>query len=197
MALTKSHSSIDEWAIIEPSTVRTGATITLTGAYNASLSVQLVYAENGVAHANGGLVVIEVKYGSGDDDWHELTSFRGTAGTANAQSLDDSAASGQKVVPLGLTTNFEALFDKYWLKDTTIADSEIVRNNGFVDDVSITVLDDLAHAHVSGEGLYDIVDQWVIALPDSVQYARVLTHNDDADGPDLASATQLAEITAL
>ena len=196
MALTKAAATIDEWAAITAATSREGATYDISGAYRATLTVAVARIE-AEGHALGAHVVVEVRFGSTDEDWRVLTKFRGSAGTVSAIDVDAQSLGGGTTLYVSSTTNFETLFDKYFVKDgAAIGDSEIVRNNGFANDDYITCLDNLTHTHENTADVYTGVDEWVIGLPDDASAVRVLVHNDDADC-DIASRTDITKITAL
>ena len=123
-----------------------------------------------------------------------------TGGQANGQILAAASGSGQANpdrIEVGSTTNFETPGDKYFLKDVgTLADSCIVWNKDFVNDDYVQALDDLVNAYDNADYLYDIVDQWNINLPASVQAANVVFFNQDGDAT-YACRVRYTIITAI
>ena len=193
---TKTGSQVDEWAIIAAATMRKGAEVAIPDDMQIALEVTLCKVE-AVAHDGEGIVIIEVSGNtSGNEDWTEMVTFKINAETAATTTLDVEAAAAATVVPLTATANFITKGDKYFIKNGTIADSEIVRNNGYTDGVSITILDGLTNTQQNGLSIYTTVEQFAITLPDMYRRARVLINNKDADC-DIVSRTRLSKVTDL
>lgn len=186
---TKSQGTLMDWTVLDD-TAATPTTETneldsgegLNDAVLAFLHIDMCHSNNSAAGDAAGVSIL-IKSGTTDEDWHELVRFPATGGTANVGNCNDTTASGQAVIELTSTTNFETPGDIYFLKDEgTLADSCLVMNQGtYADDDWITVIDDLVNAYDADDNLYDIVDQWMVALPSSIQACKVLFYNTDAD----------------
>lgn len=191
---TKTGSQVDEWAVVSAGSMRKGAEIAIPNDLQIAFEVTVCKVE-AVAHDGENIVIIEVSGNTtGDEDWTELVTFKINAETAATTTLDAEAAAAATVVPLTATANFTTKGDKYFIKNGTIGNSEIVRNNGVSAGVSITILDGLTNIQQNGLSIYTTVEQFAITLPDLFRRARVLINNKDADC-DIVSRTRLAKIT--
>ena len=193
---TKTGSQVDEWAVITAATMRKGVEVAIPDDMQVALEVAVCKVE-AVAHDGEGIVIIEVSGNTtGNEDWTEMVTFKINAETAATTTLDVEAAAAATVVPLTATANFTTKGDKYFIKNGTIANSEIVRNNGYSDGVSITILDGLTNTQQNGVSIYTTVEQFAITLPDMCRRTRVLINNKDADC-DIVSRTRLSKVTDL
>ena len=190
---TKAGSQIDEWAVITAATIREGAAIAIPDDIAISIQVTISKVE-AVAHDGHAEIIIEVSdQTSGDEDWTELPSkVEITAETASTTTLDVEAAATATTVPLTATANFTTKGDRYFIKNGTIANSEIVRNNGYSDGVSITILSGLTNTQQNGVSIYTSAEQWIFAISPEYRRCRVLINNLDADC-DIVSRTRLAK----
>ncbi len=157
----------------------------LDSAVLAIIHIDMCHAATTTATAGSAGVIVFVKSGTTDETWHEFIRFPMTAGTANSQSLAATSGSGQgnpERVELALTTNFETAGDVYFLKDAgTLANSCLVTNIGYKDDDYLISMDNLVNTYGTDDYLIDIVEQWSIALPSTVQAAKVFFFNNDTD----------------
>ncbi len=194
MAIAKSESTIvDVWAAVTAAAMRQGAEIDLSAVYTNVIGIAVARIE-AVDHANGALITVEGKI-SEVHAWRILTTFRSSAGTV--ATIDVDAQSSSTTLPVSATANFETFNDKYFVKDgTDIADSEIVRNEGFDSNVSITTMENMTHTHENTSDVYTGVDEFTLVLPPGLSTARVLIWNDDADC-DIATRTGLAKQTGI
>lgn len=186
---TKSQGQLMDWTLLDD----TGGTMFLETnvldageGYDASVSSMLHIVMANCNTSAGGDEAgfrIFVRVSGTDEGWREFINMTATGGTANAGDLDDAAAAAQAVIPLTSTTNFETPGDIFFLHDVgTMADSTLVIFGGtYVNDVSITVIDNLVNAYDAADFLYDVVDQWNIVLPGGCDEAKVLFYNTDAD----------------
>ena len=193
---TKTGSQIDEWAVIPAATIREGAATAIPDDIRIAIEIAICKVE-AVAHDGEATVIVEVSDNTtGDEDWAELTSFKITAETAATTTLDAEAAAAATTVPLTATTNFETKGDRYFIKNGTIANSEIVRNNGFDSGVSITILDGLTNTQQNGVSIYTTVQDWIVRIPADFRRFRVLINNADADC-DIVSRTRMGKATDI
>jgi hypothetical protein len=126
-----------------------------------------------------------IRYGATEADWREWIDLKADVAVAVTIDVDAQAASGQAVIPLSATTNFDEparIGDTFFLRDTTLANSELVIWGGtFDNDVSITVIDNLVTTHENTADIYQVVSQWNILLPNGNDEAKVVFYNRDAD----------------
>ena len=194
--LTKAGSQIDEWAVIAAATIREGVATAIPDDLQITVGITICKIE-AVAHDGHAEVIVEVSHmTSGDEDWIELPGFEITAETASTTTLDAEAAAAATTVPLTATANFTTKGDLYFIKNGTIANSEIVRNNGYADGVSITILDGLTNTQQNAVSIYTSVEQWPVKIPPEFRRFRVLINNLDADC-DIVSRTIVAKATDI
>lgn len=204
---TKIQGQLMDWSVLDD----TGAVPTLeTSELNsgedldesieAILHIDCCHQDANDASTSNAEVAVFIKSGTTDEDWHEFLRVQATGGQANGQILAAESGSGQANpdrIEVVSTTNFETPGDKYFLKDVgTLADSCIVWNKDFVNDDYVQALDDLVNAYDNADYLYDIVDQWNIELPASVQAAKVVFFNQDGDAT-YACRVRYTIITAI
>ena len=193
---TKAGSQIDEWAAIAAATIRAGAATATPDDLRIAIEITIAKIE-AVAHDGEATVIVEVSGNTtGDEDWTELVSFKIDAETASTTTLDAEAAAAATTVPLTATANFTTKGDRYFIKNGTIANSEIVRNNGYSDGVSITILKGLTNTQQNGVSIYTSVQDWIVRIPADFRRFQVLINNADADC-DIVSRTRVAKATDM
>lgn len=179
-ALSKSSAInvIDEWQEVAPGTLVVGNAEDVSGSYQEILFVEIAHDSNAQSGVD---VIIEISYA--DDQWVELISFKGTAETAAATTLNDGAATaGDTTITLtdATTGDFDVPSRKWFIQDGTVANSEAVRT---VSNSTHTVIlcQDLLRNHADGIIVTDRVDEWPIWIPMAASYVRTLINNTDAD----------------
>lgn len=193
---TKTGSQVDEWAVVSAASLREGASSDIPDDIEVALEVTICKVE-AVAHDGECSIIIETSGNTtGDEDWTELVAFKINAETASTTTLDVEASAAATTVPLTATANFTTKGDRYFIKNGTIANSEIVRNNGYDDGVSITILDGLTNTQQNGVSIYTSVEQFAMVLPSVYRRCRVLINNGDADC-DVVSRTRISRVTDI
>ena len=187
--IDKSQGQLLDWTLLDDTgatpamTVETG-THTYTDTLSSTLNVVMVNI-GAVADASSVGAKVFVRYGAADDGWREFIDLKADVAVAVTIDVDAEAAADQAVIPLSATTNFDEparIGDTYFIKDATLADSELVIWGGvFTNDVSITVIDNLVTTHANTADIYQVVSQWNIRLPNGNDEAKVLFYNQDAD----------------
>ena len=185
--VTKSQGELYDWTLLDD--VAGGPTLeTGTHTYTATLSsvLNIVMVNIGAA-ADAGSVgfMVFIRYGASDDGWRLWTDLTADVAAAVTIDVDAQAASGQAVIPLSSTTNFDEparIADTFFLRDTVLANSELVVWGGtFDNDVSITVIDNITETKENTADIYQVVSQWNIRLPNGNDEAKVVFYNRDAD----------------
>lgn len=192
---TKTGSQIDEWAVVTAATMREGAATAI--ADDMAVMLEITVAKNeAVAHDGHCEVIVETSGNtSGDEDWTELCLFEIDAETATKTDVDQNSSSTTLYVTS--TTNMETTGDLLFVHDTNaIADSEIVRVNGYSNDDYITLLDALTNAKDTDDDVYTGVNQWIVSVPAEARRVRVLVNNKDADC-NVVSRTRIAKVTDI
>jgi len=194
-ALTKSTTIdvIDAWQKVGPATLVVGNADSVASSYDAVLYVEIALDSNAQSGVD---VMIEVSYA--DDEWVELISFKGTAETAAATTLNDAAATaGDTTITLtdATTGDFDVPGRKWFIQDGTVANSEAVRTVVNATH-TVTLCQDLIRSHADSLIVTDRVDDWVISIPMSVAYVRTLINNTDADA-QIHFTTRISKTTGL
>jgi len=186
--VTKSQGELLDWTLLDDTasaamSVETG-THTYADTISSTLSIAMVNI-GAVADASSVGFKIFVRYGAADDAWREFIDLKADVAVAVAVDVDAQAAAAQAAIPLSATTNFDEparIGDTFFIKDATLANSELVIWGGtFDNDVSITAIDNLVTTHENTADIYQVVSQWNIRLPNGCDEAKVLFYNQDAD----------------
>ena len=181
MAIAKSVLEVDAWAEIAVATIRKGAEIDLSAVYENIITV--VVAQNSTnPHANGALITLQTNAQNTTDGWRVEQEVRTPGGTAVGTTVDELSVSGGNtlfVASTGVGDEFETKNDLYFVEAGVV--SEVVRNNGFTNDVSITVLDALEQSHEPPQPVFNVVTEHRFFVPAGASTARILVWNDDAD----------------
>lgn len=183
----KSQGELYDWTLLDDvaggPTLETG-THTYTDTLSSVLNVVMVNI-GAVADAGSVGFMVFVRYGAADDSWRLWIDLKADVAVAVTIDVDAQAASAQAVIPLTATTNFDEparIGDTFFLRDTVLADSELVIWGGVFDnDVSITVIDDITETKEATADIYQVVSQWSILLPNGNDEAKVVFYNRDAD----------------
>lgn len=193
---SKEGSIIDEWAIISAASQRLGDPAVIPDDIEMALIVDVCKVE-AVAHDGECSIIFECSpVASGNENWVELMTRKINAETAATTTLDAEAVATATTIPLTATANFTTKGDRYLIKNGTIANSEIVRNNGYSDGVSITILQGLTNTQQNGVSIFTTVETFVFGQPSWAMRARAIILNLDADC-DIMSLTRLGRVTDL
>lgn len=194
LTMTTSIDEIDAWQAVTGGTMGEGTADSISDSYATILYIEVALIE-AVAHS-GCDVIVEVSYG--DDNWMQLTTFKGTAETpVTTQTAEDPTVAGDTTVTLddSSTGDFDVVGRKWFIKDGTIGNSESVRTKS--DDTNVvTLCQDTLREHAVDSDVYDRVDEWVVSIPFGVAYVRTLINNTDADC-DVAFTTRISKVTGL
>ena len=186
--ITKSQGELLDWTLLDDTasaamTVETG-THSYADTISSTLNIVMVNI-GAVADAGSVGCKVFVRYGAADDSWREFLDLKADVAVAVTIDVDAEAASGQAAIPLSATTNFDEparINDTFFIKDATLANSEMVIWGGtFDNDVSITAIDNLVTTHANTADIYQVVTQWNIKLPNGSDEAKLLFYNQDGD----------------
>lgn len=180
-ALTKTTSfdTIDAWQALAAATLAVGNAEDISGSYETIIYIEVALTDT---DAQAGCdVIVEISYA--DDDWMELTTFRGTAETPATTTLNDAAANaGDTSITLtdATTGDFDVPGRKWFIVDGTVGNSESVKTQ--VNSThTVTLCQDLLRSHANSLNVWDRVDEWPINIPFGAAFVRVLLNNTDAD----------------
>ena len=197
MALTKTTTidEIDAWQAVTAGTLVTGNADAISDSYSTMLYLEIALTE--AVASDGVEAIIEVSYG--DDNWVKLTTVKGTAETpATTQTANDPLAAGATTVTLddSGTGDFDLPGRKWFIRDSTIGNSESVRTQSDNGAEVVTLCQDTIREHAVDSDVYDRVDEWVIEIPFACSQVRTLVNNVDADC-DCAFTTRISKVTVL
>lgn len=195
-ALTKTTSidEVDAWQAVTAGTLGEGAAKSISGSYDTLLYIEVALTE--AVASDGVEVIVEVSYA--DDNWMQLTTFKGTAETPATTTINDATVNaGDSDVTLtdATTGDFDIVARKWFIKDGTIGNSESVRTKS-VATHTVTLCQDLLRSHDNASNVYDRVDEWVVRIPFGASYVRTLVNNVDADC-DCAFTTRVSQVSAI
>lgn len=179
LTMTTSFDTIDAWQSLAVASLAVG------NSEDVSDYAALLYIEVALAHANaqdGVTVIVEVSYATGDD-WMQLVEFKGTAETPGIDDVNDTPLAGETTITLTdmVTDDFDVIGRRWFILDTTVAESEVVRTKSIGASDTVTLCQDLKYTHADAELVTDRVDQWIVKLPFGATFVRTLINNTDAD----------------
>lgn len=181
LTMTTSFDTIDAWQSLAVATLAVGNSEDISGSYKT-----ILYIEVALAHANaqdGITGIVEISYATGDD-WIQLTEFKGTAETPGIDDLDEggNTSAGDTTITLtdATTDEFDVIGRRWFILDTTVAESEVVRTKS-ISTNTVTLAQDAKYAHADAELVTDRADQWAISIPFGAAFVRTLINNTDAD----------------
>ena len=202
MALTKSVAAVDEWASVTQNTTREGAVVDISAVYASALHIQMAL-DSATAHTGTEIIVQVSSNTTGDEDWEELMRWVGPTGTSVTENIvDNPLAAGSQAIALADTTGYTVNGEYRFIKDGTIANSEIFfqkdmtpHNGG---NGSVTAIDGTTNAHATATPIWSIAKTWAITIPIEFNRVRVVYDNThDVDGSSVACKCRISKVTAL
>jgi len=209
MALTKSVAEVDAWAEVTQPSVREGATVDVSGCYEAILHIDACLSE-AVAETAGATIIVQVSSNTtGDADWTPFATFGGPTGTAFKADFTATEAAGQTVLTITNpdTLNLDHPGKLLFIENSTPANSEIVfqvSNEGDAGD-TITILDGLAFEQTAAASdiweidaaVTSVVAQYNVILPASANRVRVVYNNRNSTAADIFTRCRISKLTAI
>lgn len=200
MALTKSVAAVDEWANIAQNAVREGATTDVTGCYSASLHIDIALT-SAVAHTGTKIAVQASSNTTGDEDWSTYLEFIGPTGTPNTENITNNPlAASSTTATCADTTGLYDDDETRWIyiKDSTIANSELALLVSHVANTSVTFQDGTTNEHVQNTPMWDIAETYTVELPLWANRVRVIYDNTyDSDGAACDTKCRISKVTAV
>lgn len=179
--VTTAYDAIDAWQFLARSTLAIGTYEDISGSYSTILYIEVAYT--GTNEQSGIEVIVEISYIKGDD-WMQLSTFKGQKVTPGITDLNEggNTSAGDTTITLtdATTGDFDVPGQLWFILDTTVADSEVLRTQVNTTH-TVTLCQDAKYAHADTELATDAVDQWVIAIPFGAAFVRTLVYNSDAD----------------
>ncbi len=197
-APTKTVAAVDEWANVAQNTVREGAVVDVSGLDGAILHIDIALS-SAVAHIGTKIVVQISSNTSGDEDWTTLTEFIGPTGTANTENITNNPLSATSTTcTVANTTGYVADETRFiYIKDGTIANSELVLLVSAVTDTSLTWLDGTANEHAQTTPIWNIAKTYAIEISWGTNRVRVIIDNTfDSDGAAIDTKTRISKVVS-
>lgn len=199
-ALTKGVAAVDAWTAIVQNDLVEGATTDISANYQTTLYIDAALTSV-TATTNGLKIIVQISSAaSGDNSWHELTSFGMVAGlTAATENLTNNpAAAGTTVFTVADTTGFVTEGDLIYIKDSTEANSELFIIDTFSTNVSVTALDGSTTSHVQNTPMWNKAASITVSIPDTANRVRVIYDNtQDAAGSTVSVRCRLSNLTGI
>ncbi len=195
-APTKTIAAVDEWANVAQNTVREGAVVDVSGLDGAILHIDVALS-SAVAHTGTKISVMISSNTSGDEDWTELTNLIGPTGTANTENITNNPlAASSTTAAVASTTGYDADETRFiYIKDSTIADSELALLISHVANTSVTFLKGTTNAHVQNTPMWNIAETYPIDLPWATNRVMVVIDNTyDSDGAAVDTRTRISKV---
>lgn len=200
-ALTIDPQAVTDWTAVAQNTVAESATITCSSNYMTILHLQ-AFLDSTTAHTGTGFRLQTSSADSGDEDWNDYGGeWQGLVGTANSEAMTNILLAGSTTITVSDTGgNYEAEPCGQWIaiEDSTLVNSELVFQTGFLADASITILDGATNQHASSTVLWDIALTRTLLVPLGTNRARLLINNTlDSNGSSLNYKLREVETTGL
>lgn len=199
MALTKSVAAVDAVQEIAQNTVLEGATVDVSGCYDAALHIDFAQS-NEVAHTGTKIRIQVSSNSSGDEDWSDLFEYVPQFGTGNQEAITNNPlAAGGTSITVASTTGYTVNGSWRFLEDPTFANGEWVFQTAYSTNASITVLDGVTREHVQTTSLlHSIAQRDVWPIPMWANRVRVIYDNTyDADGATVAVRCRISKVTGI
>ena len=198
MALTKATAEINAWTSVAQNTMQPFATIDMTGAYAAGISVQAAIAPS-VAHTGTRFLIQGLANTSGNADWVDIIPWVDLIGTADDNAIvSNPLALGATTILTTDQTGYTVNGLYRFILDGTLINSEIVRQIATSATPDITIADGTRIAHVVTTPLLNIAMSRGFEIPIIYPYARVIVDNTyDPDGAVVYAKVRSMRVTAL
>ena len=195
LTMTTAIDEIDAWQAVAAATLGEGAAKSISDSYATTLYIEVALTD---ADAQAGCdVIVEVSYA--DDNWMQLTTFKGTAETPATSDVNDAtstAGDAYLILTDSATGDFDVPGRKWFVLDGTVGNSESVRTKSNAAPDTVTLCQDTLRNHVDTTAVWDRVDEWVVEVPMGASYVRVLINNTDADA-GVHFTSRCSKVTAL
>ena len=205
MALTKTTTALDATQEIAQNTVLEGATIDVSGMYEALLQIWWALT-NATAHTGTLLRIQHSTDTTGDEDWGTLLQVVVGIGTTNLEVITNNPlAIGDgptNAITVASLTGYAAAQWVFLEDVSTFANSEwlfVVSTSVEAGDDHIHTLDGVTRQHAINSILNSVAGMATpIVIPFATQRIRIVYDNTfDTDGATVAIKSQLVGVTAI
>ena len=196
LAITSTEGAGSAWVEVTAATATVGTTLTVSTGYQKTLLLEHGYTEAG--DSTGAEYTVEISEDGAN--WVELTTVKSTLdatiATTDVNDADSTAGDAFLILTDCVTGEFDVVNRLWFVKDGTIANSEIVRTISVAALDTVTLAAVTAHTHADEVAVYDRACNWAIRIPPAVAKVRVICYNSDAD-VNCAFRYRSLELTAL
>lgn len=196
---TKAYGELMDWTLLDDTAatpVTETSALTTTDDVAVFLHITMAHCNTSAAGDLAGFRIL-IKSGTTDEHWHVFHSASATGGTANEGDIDQQSAAAQANVYLAATANFDTPGQVIFVKNVgDITGSCLVVNKDTEANDYITCMDNLAVTFEDDDVTYDIVDEWTIQIPPSIQSSKVVFYNTDSDA-NYACMVRYTKITDI
>lgn len=179
VTVTTSFDTIDAWQALAAGTLAVGNAEDVTD-YAKNICIEVALTDTDAQ--SGCDVIVEGSYAA--DDWMTIVEFQGTAETPATTDVNDaSSTAGDAYMILvdSATGDFDVPGRKWFVVDGTVANSESFRTKSNANPDTVTLCQDTMRNHANSLACWDRVDDWIVHIPTSFAFVRVLVNNTDAN----------------
>jgi len=187
-------TTVGTWTNVAQNAVSEGTAVSLGGYTKATLFIDCALTSE-TAHTGTSFHIEVSPSETGDTDWYTLQPILGPIGTANSEAImNNPLAAGSTTATVAASTT--GLYDDdgvrfIYIKDGTIANSEMVLLVSHSANTSVTWLDGTANTHIQNTLMYDIARRDVVTIPKGIKRFRVNvdnTYDSDGSGVDVRTS---------
>lgn len=167
MALTITSGVLQPWTAIAQNAIGESAALDITGHYMTTLIIQAAL-DTETAHASGTAFRPQISHhATGDEDWADWPGlFSGLVGTANSEAITNNPlAAAATTITCASTTGYTVLGEWRFIKDGTLANSELILQVAVTTNTNITILDGVANEHAQNTLMYNIALSQPVVVP--------------------------------
>ena len=194
MALAKNATiqTVDEWTAVLDTAIGVGSHGDISDAYSLMLALTLAPTES--VAMTGATVTVQVCYATAGI-WQTLQSFTSAAYTPEADELDAAVSAAATVLPLTQGIDLAVPHILYDTNPSVVA-SEIVMVKTGSGVGNYDLVDPLLYEHADLTELFEVQNEWLIELPDSANWVRVIVNNA-TNGCNMAFKSHTLELQGV
>lgn len=196
--VVKSTDSIQDWTGVAQNTISKSAVLDCSSDARTLLHIQ-AFLNTATAHTGTEFIIQTSANSSGNEDWHDYTSFIGLVGTANGEVIAATGGYSAGATGIEIASNTGYTTNGQWraIEDDTLVNSELFLQSANTTTL-LTPLDPLTNAHAYDQNIWNVALSQSVVLDASVYRARVVVNNCyDADGSTIVYKVRTSKVTSL
>jgi len=199
-AQTKTAAVLTDWTLTAQNAVGESSELDVSGMFSLKLHIQHALTTHGTENADGVfLVQFASETGTSNEDWQTSFIINMVTGTPDTATLGTEAA-GQTVLEVASTTGRYTDDDVQFMfiKDNTLASSEMVIVVSALSNTSVTILDGTTNAHTNADFLFDIADSrsYYVDVYQEDRLRVIIDNTRDAGGTTVTWRISYTAVTA-